>query len=458
MNNSTDVVDITSKLVSYDTTINPNYNVFPNKEIVEYVHSFAQEYNFNILDLDDCKWGNTDQAIYPSVIYKEGENKSPVILFLGHLDVVPVSPDEQWNTAPFKAEIIEDCLFARGSSDMKSADAAFMAAFANREIKNGTVIIAFSNDEEVGGMASMPIILEKLKENNLLPDFVINGEPSSKPIVVTRRRGALWLRFSFPIDKKETFGKIQRKVFKSFQGDGSDTLHSAQYIFGVDSHAMITAAKKSWGNLITDLNSSSIKNNSVPSIVSMEYVEEGEKSIDKVSYFANISKFMNALASIGSLNWPLAPSKYGISVCPNLFEKNETTASFTFDIRAMFRDKNGAEDTVDMLYNHFRRFIPDIKISIEASINPVNVDPEHYLSQTVKQVAEENGLNILAVGEKLGGASDTRYFTDIDIPGVELGIQGSNEHGPNECSSIASMRQLTKIYSDIFDRLVSDSV
>lgn len=455
-----DVLEISKKLISFDTSINPPKNVFPGPDCTDYIHNYAKEHNFEIIDLGECFWDrepNPMQHIYPSVIYKQGKKiNRPVILFLGHIDVVPVSADEKWEYNPFEGKIEGERIYGRGSSDMKTAVAAFMAAFEKKEIDKGTVVIAISNDEEVGGMSSMPLIIEKLEENNLLPDYVINGEPSNKAVVVTKRRGAIWAELSFPLKKIKTMGQNKKLVFKSFQGDGSDTLHSAQFILGVDSHAMMTAAKKSWGNLITKLESSSIAGNAVPSTVTMEFLEEGGEGNEELEYYANITRFMNGLASLGSLSWPITDSKYGISICPNIFELDEEgIAKFVIDIRAMFRNNNGPNDAVKLLEDHFSKFVPEVEVRMLSAINTVNVNPEHPLAKLVKKVAEENGLNILFTGEKLGGASDTRFFTDINIPGVELGIIGGNEHGPMEYSLVSSILQLTNIYAKIFNELVN---
>jgi acetylornithine deacetylase/succinyl-diaminopimelate desuccinylase-like protein len=163
---------------------------------------------------------------------------------------------------------------------------------------------------------------------------------------------------------------------------------------------------------------------------------------------------MNGVCSLASLSWPIVQSKYGISVCPNIFkldeEKNE--AYFIFDIRAMYRD-NGHEETIKLLQNHFQNFIPEIRVETLNAINPVNVDPNHPLAQKVAQVARNHGVNIVDVGEKLGGASDTRYFTNVGIPGVELGMGGANAHGPNEWTSVSQLKRYPAIYREIFEEL-----
>ena len=304
----TDVINIAKNLISFDTTINPREGVFPNSECSDYIREFGKLNNYEVIDIDNCKWGrspNPDIDIYPVILYKRAEeNPDPVVLFLGHIDVVPVPKGESWDTDPFSPTIIDDRLCGRGSSDMKGAVAAFLAAFADYQPKKGTVVIALCGDEEVAGRASMPAIIDKLKGHNLLPDYVINGEPSSKPIVITKRRGASWIKLSFPLNKVEVRGKLESLEFKSFQGNGADTLHSGQFTLGADSHAMYTAAKQSFERVICTLSSSSINDNSVPATVKMSYVDLDSTGEETYTGYANVTKFMNGVVSLSSLNWP----------------------------------------------------------------------------------------------------------------------------------------------------------
>ena len=49
----------------------------------------------------------------------------PVLVFLGHTDVVPSGPVEQWSSDPFVPTIRDGVLYGRGAADMKGSVAAF---------------------------------------------------------------------------------------------------------------------------------------------------------------------------------------------------------------------------------------------------------------------------------------------------------------------------------------------
>ncbi|RMG33749.1 MAG: M20/M25/M40 family metallo-hydrolase [Methanobacteriota archaeon] len=440
-----------SKLVSFDTSINPEKGLFPSAECRNYLMEYARNHNFEVYALEGDHRGN---AVYPLILVKRGKKSGKTVLFLGHIDVVPVSKEElkHWDTDPFEPEVIDGFLMGRGSSDMKGGVAAFLIAFKDFEPEKGNLVIAISGDEEIGGIGSLPPMINKLKEIGLLPDFVLNAEPSKDRILVTRRRGATWLSFQFPIKEERIRGRIETKDFFSVQGDGSQTLHSAFFLFGADVHAMIAAAKFSVDKKIRSLTSSSTKSNAVPYKVTIEYVVPDE-TYEEVTYSPSLSKVLANLASIGSLDWPIKHSKYGISVNPNVFSMENNVATLIFDIRAMFEDETSHEEILQMLTLHLGHGGVPIKGEILSAINPVDVSPDSYLPRTVANVCAKYDYPITAIGEKLGGASDTRFFTELGIPGVELGPIGKNEHGTNEGVNLASLELLVTIFRETYRTL-----
>ena len=52
----------------------------------------------------------------------------PVLVLLGHTDVVPPGPREAWTSDPFVPDIRDGLLYGRGSADMKGSVAAFVVA------------------------------------------------------------------------------------------------------------------------------------------------------------------------------------------------------------------------------------------------------------------------------------------------------------------------------------------
>ncbi|MCY3412487.1 MAG: M20/M25/M40 family metallo-hydrolase [Candidatus Heimdallarchaeota archaeon] len=445
-------IHLLSELIAHETSINPENKIFPESSCSDYVKQFGLKHKFEILDVLNGRYG--DYEIFSTVLIKRGKKPGKTLLLLGHLDVVPVTLAEMdyWKSEPFQAKLIGDKVFGRGSGDMKGGVVAFLMAFKDYDVKSGNVIIALSGDEEIGGGQSVPHVIDALRNINLLPDYVLNAEGAASPILVTKRRGGTQIACSFSLTKTEIKGKIVENLFSSQQGDNSDTLHSMAFTLGVDTHAMILAGKKLMDQPIQYVHSSSNKINSVPKAVKVFSIDTNSSGV--TYYYPELSNIIHAMASVGSISLPINPSKYGPSICPNLIDVNEEKLKgiIQFDIRSMLKT-NSHEGIAEALRRHFSYFGVNVTTEIILAMDPVNIDPETAYPQLVKTIADAHDFTIVQSGEKLGGASDTRYFTSLDIPGIELGPISYNIHGPNEAVSIDSIISLTKIYPEIFEAL-----
>ncbi|MFZ2237764.1 MAG: M20/M25/M40 family metallo-hydrolase, partial [Dokdonella sp.] len=108
----------------------------------------------------------------------------PVLVFLGHTDVVPTGPVERWTTPPFEPVVREGQLYGRGSADMKGSVAAMAIALkdfvANHADHNGTVALLLTSDEEGIGKDGVRRIAQVFRERGQRIDWCVVGEPSSK--------------------------------------------------------------------------------------------------------------------------------------------------------------------------------------------------------------------------------------------------------------------------------------
>lgn len=126
-------------------------------------------------------------------------NEGPVMIFLGHTDVVPPGPRDQWLSDPFIPEIREGYLYGRGAADMKGSVAAFVLAmekFVEQHPDHpGTIGMLITSDEEGDAIHGVRQVAEHFKKTGQKIDYCITGEPSSIDIfgdlLRVGRRGTL---------------------------------------------------------------------------------------------------------------------------------------------------------------------------------------------------------------------------------------------------------------------------
>ncbi|RZA34129.1 MAG: succinyl-diaminopimelate desuccinylase [Lysobacteraceae bacterium] len=123
----------------------------------------------------------------------------PVLVLLGHTDVVPPGPVENWASDPFEPDIREAVLYGRGAADMKGSVAAFVVAleqFARAYPDHrGTVALLVTSDEEGDAIDGVRRVADTFRARGQAIDWCITGEPSSThrlgDLLRVGRRGTL---------------------------------------------------------------------------------------------------------------------------------------------------------------------------------------------------------------------------------------------------------------------------
>jgi succinyl-diaminopimelate desuccinylase len=139
-----------------------------------------------------------NQATIKNLYAKYGDSDKN-LAFAGHTDVVPIGDIKKWNIDPFKAEIIDNKLYARGAVDMKPAITSFIAAVKEflSEKKNFQDSISFiiTGDEEgiaVNGTAKM--VNEFIRRKEKFSHCIV-GEPTNPynvgEMIKIGRRGSI---------------------------------------------------------------------------------------------------------------------------------------------------------------------------------------------------------------------------------------------------------------------------
>jgi len=153
------------------------------------IYNFIEEYLGDTWEVKKLDIEDVSNRVY----YKKFGESSEHLCFAGHIDVVPTG--EGWSVDPFKADVINGIIIARGTQDMKSGVAAFLYACKNAKEFTGTLSILLTSDEEGDAINGTVKVLEYLQEIDFLPTSAIVAEPTCEvnfgDAIKNGRRGSI---------------------------------------------------------------------------------------------------------------------------------------------------------------------------------------------------------------------------------------------------------------------------
>lgn len=168
------------KLVAFDTTSRES-----NLALIQWVRNYLENQGAVVrLTFDDERKKANLFATLPA---QDGNATHGGIVLSGHTDVVPVD-GQPWQTSPWEAILIDDKLYGRGVTDMKSFCAialAFVPEFRQRGLTK-PLHIALSYDEEVGCIGVERMIAD-IGTQGIKPIGCIVGEPTGMQLIVAHK-------------------------------------------------------------------------------------------------------------------------------------------------------------------------------------------------------------------------------------------------------------------------------
>ena len=143
--------------------------------------------------IEPLRYGDVDN------LWASRGSGAPVLVLLGHTDVVPPGPREAWSSEPFEPVIRDGVLYGRGAADMKGSVAAFVVAaerfVADHPDHPGTLALLLTSDEEGDAIDGVRKVADTLRTRGQRIDWCITGEPSSTArlgdLLRVGRRGSL---------------------------------------------------------------------------------------------------------------------------------------------------------------------------------------------------------------------------------------------------------------------------
>lgn len=182
MPDTLDVVDLTRRLIAFDTVNPPG----AERPCAEHLAGLLADAGFQT-ELHDLAPGRASL-----VARLGGSGFGDPLCFTGHIDTVPLGA-QAWTHDPFGGKIIDGRLYGRGSSDMKGGVAAVVCACVSRSerLRDGPgVVLVITAGEETGCDGAMALARDGRLGGAAV---MVVAEPTANAPFVGHK-GALWLK------------------------------------------------------------------------------------------------------------------------------------------------------------------------------------------------------------------------------------------------------------------------
>ncbi|MEM6943184.1 MAG: succinyl-diaminopimelate desuccinylase [Pseudomonadota bacterium] len=319
-------------------------------------------------------------------------SEGPIFAFNGHTDVVPTGAEEDWSSPPFEAREVDGRIVGRGTVDMKSGVAAFVAAAAEviaTTPPEGSIVLMITGDEEGRATDGTAAILDWMRANGESADFCLVGEPTSLARlgdqVKIGRRGSMTGRLS---------------------------------VQGTQGHAAYPENAA----------------NPLPALARIA-VRLADTPLDFGSTHFPASTLALTSIDVGNPATNVIPAE-GRAVFNIRFNDTKTSD----EIRVWAETIVAVEIEETSLHAAI-----DWEVSGEAFFTPPGGPAEVVIEAITERCLERP---LLTTG---GGTSDARFIKDM-CPVVEFGLVGQGMHAVDEAVPVDDIRGLTTIYADILRR------
>ncbi len=242
---SRDVVELTKKLVSFDT-INPPGN---EVEICDYLQDIFANLG---LQTKVTSFGDKRRNLIATI--GGNSNRSPIGI-TGHMDTVPLG-SEEWSYDPFAGTIENGRIYGRGTCDMKGGVAAAICAVQElgEDIKNGPGVTFFITGGEETGSDGARDYAEQPNEDRKIGALIV-AEPTNL-IPLSGHKGVFWVK---AVAKGKTaHGSMpehgENAIFKV-----TEAIQKLQaFKFGPDRHEHLGSPSLNIGTISGGLNTNSV--------------------------------------------------------------------------------------------------------------------------------------------------------------------------------------------------------
>jgi len=317
----------------------------------------------------------------------------PLFVFLGHTDVVPTGPIEEWSHDPFNPTVKEGFLYGRGAADMKGSVAAFVTSIEDfleeKPSLSGRIGVLLTSDEEGPAVDGVSKVVEYLEKKDEKITWCLVGEPTSDnrvgDVIKIGRRGSV-------------SAKIK--------------------VIGTQGHVAYP-----------DKANNPIHNFSSPLA-----------ELSKLSWKDETGKFQDSILQISNLN----SGTGAMNVIPG---------SLILDLNVRHSPSTPVDQIKLDVESIMNKYDLEYEIIWVIGGKPFLTTEKELIAAVSNSIKDVVGTEPICTTD--GGTSDGRFIAPTGAQVVELGPGNASIHKVNESVRKTDLEELNKIYKKILSSLIS---
>jgi succinyl-diaminopimelate desuccinylase len=317
----------------------------------------------------------------------------PLFIFLGHTDVVPTGPIEEWSHDPFNPTVKEGFLYGRGAADMKGSVAAFVTSIEDfleeKPSLSGRIGVLLTSDEEGPAVDGVSKVVEYLEKKDEKITWCLVGEPTSDnrvgDVIKIGRRGSV-------------SAKIK--------------------VIGTQGHVAYP-----------DKANNPIHNFSSPLA-----------ELSKLSWKDETGRFQDSILQISNLN----SGTGAMNVIPG---------SLILDLNVRYSPSTPVEQIKLDVESIMNKYDLEYEIIWVIGGKPFLTTEKELIAAVSNSIKDVVGTEPICTTD--GGTSDGRFIAPTGAQVVELGPGNASIHKVNESVRKTDLEELNKIYKKILSSLIS---
>ena len=320
-------------------------------------------------------------------------DSGPLFVFLGHTDVVPPGPIEEWESDPFVATDKGALIVGRGAADMKGSVAAFVTSIEDflkeSPILTGRIGVMLTSDEEGPAIDGVSKIVDYLEQEGEKINWCLVGEPTSNnrlgDVIKIGRRGSI----SAKINVVGTQGHV------AYPDKANNPIHS---------------------------------------------FSQPLSELSKLKWKDRTGKFPDSVLQISNLN-----SGTGAT--------NVIPGNLVLNLNVRHSPSTSAEEIKNDVESIINKYPIDYQINWEVGGKPFLTSGSDLIEAVKNSIYEVTGEKSLCSTD--GGTSDGRFIAPTGAEVVELGPGNASIHKVNESVKKKDLEELNLIYKKILTKLIS---